>query len=143
IRRFVFINGHGGNVAALTVVLAKIKYACPDAQLAFASPWFAQEVIKDKVTSAITGHACEIEMSMCMYLAERAVKTGSLTKGALKITPEEYRNPHGIVIAKSWDENTENGALGDATRASREIGEAAVEAAIEKIARFIEEFTQR
>jgi len=143
LRRFIFVNGHGGNVASLTVVLAKIKYAYPDAQIALASPWCAQEVIKDRIESTITGHACEIEMSMCLYLAPGAVKTASLTKGAVKVALEEYKNPLGIVIAKSWDENTENGALGDATKSSRDIGEAAVEAALERMAGFVAEFSER
>ncbi len=143
LRRFIFVNGHGGNVASLTVVLAKLKYAHPDAQIALASPWCAREVIKDKVTSPVTGHACEVEMSMCLYLAPRAVKMESLTKGALRLSPEEYQNPWGIVIARSWEENTENGALGDATKTSRELGEAAVEAGLERMTKFVEEFAKR
>ena len=144
LRRFIFINGHGGNAAPLTVVLSKTKYEHPDVQIAVASPWgAAQDVIKDKVTSPITGHACESEMSMCLYLAPRAVKTATLAKGMVKLSPEEYKNPWGILTARSWEENTENGALGDATKSSYELGQAMIETSIERIAQFVMEFAQR
>lgn len=143
LRKFVFINGHGGNAAPLTVVLSKVKFACPDVQIALASPWGgAQDVMKERVTSPITGHACEVEMSMSLYLAPRTVKTASLSKGTVKLSPEEYKNPWGIVVARSWEENTENGALGDATKSSAELGRALIETSLDRMAQFIREFAQ-
>ena len=75
-----------------------------------------------------------------MYLAPRAVKQGALEKGTIRLTVEEYKNPYGIEIARKWDEVSENGALGDATKSSREIGEAIIETAVERLAAFIRGF---
>jgi creatinine amidohydrolase len=142
-RKFMFVNGHGGNQGALNVVLQKLKFSLPDIEVGFLSPWGgAQDVMAKKVTSPITGHACEVEMSMSWYLAPRTVKVDSLTKGALNVTPEEYKLPWGIYIIKSWEENTSNGALGDATKATCEFGEELIETSLTRIADVIKDFAK-
>lgn len=141
VRKFLFINGHGGNGGALRVLLSEIRDAYEDAAAAMASPTqVASDVVAQKCKSPITGHACESEISQCMYLAPRAVKQGALEKGTIRLTVEEYKNPYGIEIARKWDEVSENGALGDATKSSREIGEAIIETAVERLAAFIRGF---
>jgi creatinine amidohydrolase len=144
VRKFLFVNGHGGNVGALRVVLATIRDSYDDAAAAMASPTqVAADVVAQKVKSPITGHACESEISQCLYVAPRAVKLDALQKGAVKLTVDEFKNPWGIEIARKWDEVSENGALGDATQSSRETGEAIIETAVERLAAFINDFSAR
>jgi len=144
LRKFVFVNAHGGNAAPLNVVLTKLKYAYPDAKIAFLSPWGgAEDVRKEFVTSAITGHACEVEMSMSGYLAPRTVKQATLERGSIKLTPDEYRNPWGVVEARMWDENTANGALGDATKTSVELGKKLIETSLQRMAEWVKDFAAR
>ncbi len=144
LRKFVFINGHGGNVGALRVVMAMIRDEYEDAAAAMASPTqVASDVVAQKVKSPITGHACESEISQCMYVAPRAVKSAALQKGTIKLSVEEYKNPWGIEIARKWDEVSENGALGDATQSSREMGQAIIDTAVERLAAFIKEFAAK
>lgn len=44
------------------------------------------DIIKEHVTSPITGHACESEMSQCLYLCPQCVKKDP-EKGAMSLSP--------------------------------------------------------
>lgn len=90
--------------------------------------------------SKFKGHACEVETSQTMYLAPDHVRYDSLEKAKFrddsKYLIKEYTHGGGVF----WDyrEVTENGALGDATRASVEFGKEMNEMVIKKITEFIE-----
>ncbi len=103
----------------------------------------APEVVKEYVVSEVWGHACKIEVSMSMYLAPHIVKTDQLTKGDIKGYPYVL-NPGGgsrkIGYAYNFDDITANGCTGDATHATRDIGEATVEKCLERAAEFLEDY---
>ncbi len=141
LRKFFMINGHGGNQAPLKVVMSIVRQKYPDSKIAMASPTAAaQDVAAHRIESKIIGHACEGEMSQCMYLAPWAVKRDSLAKGEPLLSPEEYKNPWGVEVGRLWHEVTANGALGDATKASYELGKELMDTALFRLTQFVEQF---
>ncbi|QUL99191.1 MAG: creatininase family protein [Candidatus Fermentithermobacillus carboniphilus] len=141
IRRFFFINGHGGNKPALTIVVNRIRQEM-DAKAAWASPTsVADDVIKQRVKSPMIGHACESEMSQCLYLCHETVRTEYLTKGEIY---DEALAKHLSAVpveeGRFWEEITANGALGDASQANVELGQVAIETALDRLTAFLVNF---
>lgn len=145
IKRFLVINGHGGNMPALQLVTMKLRYEL-GVDIAYLTP---TEVAREEVNAGKTadriGHACENEASQLLYLGyDWAVRDSALAPG--EIQPEPY--PHAgfqgrIKVPFFFDEVTANGALGDARGTSREYGQTTVEAACDRILEFIEEFVAK
>jgi creatinine amidohydrolase len=143
--KFLLVNGHGGNAATLGMSLVRLKreLGVEVAHLDFYR--LAPDVSKQYVVSEVWGHACEIEVSMSMYLAPHIVKTEQLAKGEVKSYPYTF-NPGGgarkINYPYSFDTVTANGCLGDATQATREKGQAMIEVCLERAAEFLEEYAR-
>ncbi|MFO8060537.1 MAG: creatininase family protein [Bacillota bacterium] len=139
-RKFFFANGHGGNRPALTLLMGKIKADYPDVQAAWSSfTYVAKDVISERVKSATYGHACEGEMSQAMYLAPWAVKEDRVP-GDVIMSPEQLAERDIISRAATFDEMTANGALGDASQASWELGRDIVETALDRIEASLRDF---
>ena len=145
INRFFFVNGHGGNEAALTIVINRIKHEMGCVAAWSTLPWdLIGDLSKDFTRSSITGHACEKEMSIMLYIWPDAVKKDALAPGAIRRDAFGSRQKaKGIREATFFDEITENGALGDATKASVEWGEKAVNTGLERILPYLKEFMER
>ncbi len=142
IRRFLFVNGHGGNKPALNLVMNRLRHEL-GARSALASPTsVADDVIKQRVKSPITGHACESEMSQVLYLYPKAMKQDRVEKGMIR---EEIKAIYGkmpIEEGRFWEENTENGALGDATLATAELGKEVIDVSLERLTAFLKRFME-
>ncbi len=143
LERFLILNGHGGNTASLGVSIVKLRQelGVKVAWTSFTS--LGREVIKERVLSDPAGHACEGEISQALFLAPHTVRREALAPGEFKGYP--YRNlgqGYSLAYAYRFDEITANGALGDATQASEELGQAIVEAALEKAVEFLEDFME-
>lgn len=146
IKRFLLANGHGGNIPSIGVAANRLKQEFGD-QVAWATvPYDAVRDVWDKhAKTEINGHSCEIETSCMLYLRPESVRQDRLTKG--EVRPEELearrRGPAIAQEARYFDEITVNGALGDATHASREIGREMVETALDRYAAYLQEFMDR
>jgi creatinine amidohydrolase len=146
LKKFLLINGHGGNAATLGMSLVRLKREL-GVEVAYLDYYtLAPEVTKEHAVGDTSGHACEIEVSQSMYLAPHIVKTDQLAKGDVKGYPYKYLSPAGVGrrvnYPYSFDQITANGCLGDATQATREIGEAVVEKCFERAAEFVEDYLQ-
>jgi creatinine amidohydrolase len=143
LKKFVLVNGHGGNAATLGMSLVRLKreLEVEVAHLDFYT--LAPEVTRDYVVSEVWGHACEIEVSMSMYLAPHIVKVEQLAKGEVKGYPYTL-NPGGgsrkVGYPYSFDTITANGCLGDATQASREKGEVMINACLDRASEFLKDY---
>ncbi len=137
----VFVNGHHGNAAVLQVAATRIRYELGvRAAVAF---YFAQA--SDRVqTHARTprfGHACEIETSVLMHLADDYVRTDALAPGAMRETGLVHGVPHdpfALQMPVPFDRQTGNGAFGDARLASAEAGQDIVDTAVARTVAFID-----
>jgi creatinine amidohydrolase len=143
LRRFLILNGHGGNIPALGVVIVRLReeLGVKVAWTSFTS--LGREVIEAQVTSESKGHACEGEISQALYLAPQTVRREALAPGEYKGYPYRHLGKgFNLAYPYRFDEITANGALGDATKASEELGREIIEAALGKAVEFLEDFIE-
>lgn len=140
LNKILFLNGHGGNKSALGIAITKIKFQM-GMQAAFVGVGtdMADDLLVERGATHIRGHACEGEVAQSMYIAPWLVKKDALAKGALKDTPYRKRQWWGQV-PWSFDDITENGALGDATMATPELGREMTDLVLERIETFVREY---
>ncbi len=140
IQKILLVNAHGGNRPALGVAINKLKF-----ELGLQVAWIgsgtdlSSDLMAKRKSSEITGHACEGEVSQSMYLAPWLVRKETLAKAELKDTLYKKR-PWWGQVPWSFDEITENGALGDATKASVKLGEEITNLVLDRIEAFIREY---
>lgn len=146
IKRFLLANGHGGNIPSIGVAANRLKQEFGD-QVAWATvPYDAVRDVSEKhAKTEVNGHSCEIETSCMLYLRPESVRQDRLTKGEVRpeVLEARRRGPAIAQEARYFDEITVNGALGDATHASVEIGREMVETALDRYAAYLQEFMDR
>ena len=142
LRRFIFVNGHQGNMATLNILTSRILNELGlRAATVF---WMAQakDAVERHRKTERWGHACEIEtsiaMALCPDLVNEVLEPGDLIEdyGAY----EDNYGAFAVQTPKPFHERTRNGAFGDATQATQEAGEEIVEATVERAVAFAEDF---
>lgn len=145
VKRVVFLNGHGGNVAPNVTACREIretiyyKYGV-DIEVGTLSYW---DVIPDEVWKEVLevapeqriGHGGEAETSILMAIAPHAVRTDY-------IIPPDTRPRPKPKIFRAWyqDEYSPDGYTDDARVASKEKGKKLLEAAVKGCVSAIEDF---
>lgn len=143
-RRFMIVNGHGGNTNAMGTATARIHEEIDVAFIGAASYFaFADKDVNERFgIGGITGHACEMEVSTAMYLAPQIVKRDTLAQGELTELTLGFRRSmqrYGVTVPYRFDRYTRNGALGDARNSSLEYGTALMESALRNFVGFMAE----
>ena len=139
-RQVLLLNGHGGNIAALTVVVNELAVEL-DAPIATTTYFVLAQPAIAKIleTQGAVRHACEAETSMVLALVPELVDM-SLAAEAVGPTAPELRDIAGTVAAHRWQSfkaRTSHGAIGDPRTASAEKGERLLQASAEAVARLI------
>ncbi|WP_096203295.1 creatininase family protein [Bacillus sp. FJAT-45350] len=135
IKRFLLLNAHGGNQSTLSVASTTLSQEL-DVQVYFAKTTAsAKEAMTRNIDSPLFGHSCEREVSEALYLAPHIVRRNLLTKGDIQ---EEgrwkmLRPGKPLQGFYAYEEMTRNGCIGDATKASEEIGKEIVEEALTRL----------
>jgi creatinine amidohydrolase len=136
-RRFLILNGHGGNQAIGAVITEKASQRWPDVQVVFTSWWrIAAERLKKLVEGAYpsVGHACEFETSLMLALhpelvnMELAVDDG-LPPSAKPLQHDLLTGP-AASLAIPMHRLTQHGVYGRPTLASAEKGRRILEASV-------------
>jgi creatinine amidohydrolase len=133
--RVLLLNGHGGNEAALRVVVEELTGELGLA-LATATYWqLAAEPFR-AILERQSGvrHACEAETSMVLALRPELVDAGRFEEAR---TAEDDAGPPGAWRWRCFTERTASGALGDPTAASAAKGERLLEAAAAALAELL------
>ena len=144
IQRFLILNGHGGNRAAISVLVSQLRYE--DDLMVAGCTWF--ELVRDACHKFIPKrrvHADEIEAAMGLYLAPRVVRTTALSEGRAHPDPYPFTDPGvggGFEVPYRWEELTPNGAYGDARRATAAMGEELTNAFLRRAGEFVESFVK-
>lgn len=142
IKKFLFVNGHGGNSATISVAanILTRKYDVEIASSDFINA--AVNATKEEVHSEHFGHACEREISESLYLAPEIVRKDKIQAGDMNMDsfPMKYRKKPYIKIVNQFKEITNSGNIGDGTKGSYEIGEKMIQEALTNISEFIEDF---
>lgn len=144
IKKFLFINGHGGNTSTLGVASEKIAR---DLEVDIAVSKYveaADNVIKENIHSEHFGHACEREISESLYLASKIVRKDKLHAAeyndsfALRTRKRKY-----VKLVYQFNEITKHGNLGDGREGSYELGEKIINEALDNLTEFIEDFIEQ
>jgi len=146
LRRFLLINGHGGNCPALNIACAEIKRDLGPAFIAASTYYASYDPAIDEAFQdcGAGGHACGMEVSMARSLCPELVR-----HDALKAMEPGPRYGEGEVVIPlsmkkaleipfSFHELTKNGCFGDARKANKDYGDAMVKSLIERISALID-----
>jgi creatinine amidohydrolase len=142
--RFLIVNGHGGNIAAMNVAAVRASEEL-DVGFVGACSYFSfpdRSIVEKYVTSPITGHACEVETSRAMELVPEIVKHDTLAAGDITELESGFGRSlkrYSVSVPYRFDRLTRNGALGDATKASVEFGKEYVESGLRNFTAFCDE----
>ena len=133
-RRVLLLNGHGGNVAALRVVVDELRRL--DMRLATATYWQVDPVAIADILERQSGvqHACEAETSMVMALRPELVDTSRLDEAKCLDPGRSAGQAQAVHSPMKFEERTPTGTIGDPTAASAEKGEKLLEAAAAAVA---------
>lgn len=134
IRKFLFLNSHGGNQSTLSVACTTFNHEL-DVEVYYAKTTAsAKDAMKQHIGSELFGHSCEREVSEALYLAPHLVRTDRLQKGDIREGRWKMLRPGNPVQGSyQYEEMTANGCIGDATQASEEIGRRIVEEALDHL----------
>jgi creatinine amidohydrolase len=147
VRRIVLLNGHGGNVSALGVVLARLgEQGLPVERVAVVTYWHlvAHRTSEFRDTRhGGTGHAGEFETSLMLATHEQLVKEGA--EVCYPELPSDYLSTDLFAegLAKryvAFDRLSETGTLGDPSAASAEKGRRILIACSEELHAFLTDF---
>ena len=125
--RILLLNGHGGNEAALRVIVEQLSPAF-EGVLACVNYWHLAALEFAAILERQSGvrHACEAETSMVLALRPELVDPTRFAEARF----EEGKSPAGATYRwQSFAARTASGVLGDPTAASAEKGERLLEAA--------------
>lgn len=138
-RIFAIVNGHLGNQTALKEAARILYDQFPDLKVFYffypGMKEVVEEVRESKAVHASYFHACEIETSIMLYLAEeyvdmdRAISETPMIDEVADFTPTP------------WQRFTKTAVLGEARLATKEKGEKIVERALEKMIAMINKAT--
>ncbi|MCM3693548.1 creatininase family protein [Neobacillus niacini] len=135
-RVFAMINGHLGNAVAMKEAARKLYSQFPDFEILYlfypGVKKVTEEVRETKSSHASYFHACEIETSYMLYLAEEYVDMDKAISDIPTIPMSADVTP------TPWEEFTKSAVLGDASIATKEKGEKIIEVAIENMIKLIE-----
>ncbi|TAJ31179.1 creatininase family protein [Bosea sp. (in: a-proteobacteria)] len=136
--RVLIVNGHGGNIAALTAFLpdfARETRLHVEATTYFLLAQAALPALLEDQKGV--QHACEVETSMMMVLAPGCVREDKRGEafGALEGLPGRPE----VSRHRSFREMTGSGVIGDARRASPAKGRACLDACAEALAGLLRE----
>ena len=152
--RLIAVNGHGGNIAALTVAVN--HYFETAGRRVFLVQWW--DLAAD-VLASVEGpmiHAEEAETSLALALGQRvlmeeatrdaydrgqAVKDAGLPWTSFGKYAMAHKGPGVIVPMDMLRDITESGVVGDATKATRETGERVLEVLIPRIVQVAREMS--
>lgn len=150
----IAVNGHGGNVAALTVAVNQ-HFESTGRRVFLAQWWDLGADVLAEVEGPLI-HAEEAETSIAMALGQRVV-TEALSRDAydrgeavreagfqwtsLGKYGLAHKGPGVIVPMDMLRDISSTGVVGDATRASRELGERVVDAVVGRLVQVCREMS--
>jgi creatinine amidohydrolase len=143
VERFFIIDGHAGNQGALDVLMTKLRFQM-GVRVAYLFYFtIVDDLIREGAKTERWGHACEVETSMGLALQPDIVRSEALEMGKLQPTSLPYSNvleTPRVGVPLSFDEITENGALGDARQSSEAFGQVLTNAVVRRSVEFLERF---
>jgi creatinine amidohydrolase len=155
-KKIILLNGHGSNWPNLDLVARRTNLET-DAECILAAWWNLLTVDKSFMPrwrqSKFPGgcaHACELETSLYLHLAEEDVRKDKIKNGIISFNAEESlfnwidlfgAGPATLI---SWTSSySDTGVLGEAELATKEKGKEVYEEAVKQLVRFVTWFKDR
>lgn len=138
----LILNGHGGNRSSLEVAVTEIGKDLLWSPI-LVTYW---HFIKDKISqicpdfSTSSGHSCELETSLMLYLFPEHVIKEKFTKGIVRgdlCSPHMFRD-NLVFLFKKYVDYSPSGVIGDPFLSSKEKGQEIFEFVTDRIAELIE-----
>ncbi len=140
-RKMLALNAHGGNTAALDVVLTKCHLRFPNTRIVLATYWnvAANELRELRETpEGGMGHACELETSLLLAIDPALVRTDCLQADGRwplsSFLAHDMLSPGVATVARTFAEISDHGGVGDPRTASAEKGKSFFTAIVEQLA---------
>lgn len=143
-RRFVIVNGHGGNLAFLPAWMAEAQNR-HNVRIAVAH-WslLGKDVVGKIARSPLTGHACEVETSLALAIApefvvEQLPTAAELTEAAHPLLRGQAipEREVGVFMPRDFSDLTPSGALGNPSLADEALGRELLETVVARGAEFV------
>ena len=141
-RRFLILNGHGGNIDTMQVALRRLQPRYRDRVLTAASYWdlAARELAAlAEGPRKNMGHACEFETSMILAIRPDLVRREAIKNDL----PLEDGLLRGLYVAEDMFQRTDHGAVGYPELATAEKGQHFLNAAIERTTEVVQALLRR
>ena len=142
LRRFLVVNGHGGNTAAITTAIEQIKH---DTGVPLIASVFGYALIAEQakilLPAEAIGHGGGDEAALVMAVEPHRAKPTAFAPPrptGVQVETAALLRAYGGSLARRYDEVTHNGATGDAASASPEIGRQILDGAARRLAEIIE-----
>ena len=146
-RRFLLLNGHGGNIEKISIAAENVSYF-PGLQLQAIAVTYWHLIQKEIRAVRETplggmGHACELETSLMLLLRPELVhrermRPGGLQRGT-RFTSGDMFDSGSVTLTKSFEEISSHGGLGDPTTASSEKGRVILDLIVNKLIELVGE----
>jgi creatinine amidohydrolase len=141
-RRFLVVNGHGGNNAAITTAIEQIKH---DTGVPLIASVFGYALIAEQakllLPAEAIGHGGGDEAALVMAVAPHRAKASAFAPPqptGRQVETATLLRAYGGSLARRYDEVTHNGATGDATSATPEVGQQILDGAAQRLTEIIE-----
>jgi creatinine amidohydrolase len=131
IKRIVYVNGHGGNAAALQEVCRGLRH-----QGIYALVWQWWQAVTElsaELFPKAGSHAGEPETSMMLQVAEELINRGAVEEAAAGAASRWGVHRFGTEVSFDTLDFSESGAIGDPRRATKKAGEKLYRAALERL----------
>lgn len=143
-RRIVFLNGHGGNDAAMRFVLDRLACEPFDGlHIGGTSYWnLAADMLAevDLDAALVPGHAGHFETSAMLAVMPDLVRLGLRPADSTPAMPIAAPEAPGTAVRRSGQWQRSDGRSDDASLASRELGVQIIEGVVERITEFLVAF---
>ncbi|MBJ9698548.1 creatininase family protein [Burkholderia cenocepacia] len=132
-KRILLLNGHGGNIAALSIIVDRLTHEL-GVPLVAATYW---NVAATEFGAILDGqnnllHACEAETSMMMFLHPERVD--AIAAATVDAQTGGFGEVRGAQRSRTMDEISPSGVVGSPALATREKGAALLDAAARVLA---------
>ncbi len=141
-RRFLVVNGHGGNNAVIATAIEQVKQAVgvPLVASVFGYALIAEQARRVLPATAI-GHGGADEAAVVLAVAPECAKPGAFSAPDLTGRQAETAallQAYGGTLARHYDEVTRSGATADATAATADLGRQMLDGAVRRLADIVE-----